>query len=276
MANKLRAAVSGNCLECGRYQRAQKEDELQAAPNMGNTVVVHVANFKYFCTTVELRRFNRQFNVYGTTLSAEVGFYLPHATFPVLTINSSTLSGDTSDQTYSERGTMKRGGGGETVLGFTEHTLENFQRKDLIAVPLQAAKQITLSLRRHCDGLQAGRPGFDSWQEQEIYIVQMGCGAHTAFYPIGTGEALSLAIKRQGREADHSFPSSAEVENYDPSSFHHTYVFMALSLKDIFVIFAIYFNPFSMILQMQYMLQATYILLQKLRVLKNHLYLQYM
>jgi hypothetical protein len=129
MANKLGAAVSGNC----RYQRAQKEDELQAAPNMGNTVVVHVVNFKYFCTTVELWRFNRQFNVYGTTLPAEVGFYLRHATFPVLTINSSTLSGDTSSQTYSEHGAMK-GGGRDCALGFTEQNYENFQRKNLIAV----------------------------------------------------------------------------------------------------------------------------------------------
>jgi hypothetical protein len=37
-------------------------------------------------------------------------------------------------------------------------------------------------------------------------------GAHPASYPIGTG-ALSLRVKRPGREADHSPPSSAEVKN---------------------------------------------------------------
>jgi hypothetical protein len=43
--------------------------------------------------------------------------------------------------------------------------------------------------------------------------VQNGSGAHPASYPMGTG-ALSLGIKRQGREADHSPPSSAEVEGW--------------------------------------------------------------
>jgi hypothetical protein len=34
-----------------------------------------------------------------------------------------------------------------------------------------------------------------------------------ASYPMGTG-ALSLEVKRPGRAADHSPPSSAEVEEY--------------------------------------------------------------
>jgi hypothetical protein len=42
--------------------------------------------------------------------------------------------------------------------------------------------------------------------------VQNGSGAHSASYPVGTG-ALSLRVKRPGREADHSPPSSAEVKN---------------------------------------------------------------
>jgi hypothetical protein len=41
--------------------------------------------------------------------------------------------------------------------------------------------------------------------------VQNGCGAHPASYPMVPG-ALSLRVKRPGREADHSPPSSAEVE----------------------------------------------------------------
>jgi hypothetical protein len=37
-------------------------------------------------------------------------------------------------------------------------------------------------------------------------------GAHLATFPIGTGD-LPPEVKRQGREADHSPPSSAEVKN---------------------------------------------------------------
>jgi hypothetical protein len=41
--------------------------------------------------------------------------------------------------------------------------------------------------------------------------VQNGSGAHRASYPIDT-KALSLGVKRPGREGDHSPPSSAEVK----------------------------------------------------------------
>jgi hypothetical protein len=44
------------------------------------------------------------------------------------------------------------------------------------------------------------------------HSVQNGSGAHPASYPMGTS-ALSLGVKRAGREADHSPPSSAEVKN---------------------------------------------------------------
>jgi hypothetical protein len=45
--------------------------------------------------------------------------------------------------------------------------------------------------------------------------VQTGSGAHPASCPIGTGGGvLSPGVKaRPGRDADHSLPSSAEVEN---------------------------------------------------------------
>jgi hypothetical protein len=36
--------------------------------------------------------------------------------------------------------------------------------------------------------------------------------SHPASYPIGTG-VVSPGVKRQGREADHSSPSSAEAKN---------------------------------------------------------------
>jgi hypothetical protein len=41
--------------------------------------------------------------------------------------------------------------------------------------------------------------------------LQTGSGAHPASYPMGTG-SLSVKVKLQGREADHSPPSSAEVK----------------------------------------------------------------
>jgi hypothetical protein len=41
--------------------------------------------------------------------------------------------------------------------------------------------------------------------------VQNGSGAHPASYPVGTRGSF-LGVKRLGREADHSPPSSAEVK----------------------------------------------------------------
>jgi hypothetical protein len=43
------------------------------------------------------------------------------------------------------------------------------------------------------------------------HCVQNGSGAHPASCPMGTG-VLSLGVKRSGREADHSYPSSTEVK----------------------------------------------------------------
>jgi hypothetical protein len=43
-------------------------------------------------------------------------------------------------------------------------------------------------------------------------------------------EALSLGIKRPGREADHSSPSSAEVKECVELCLHSPYVFMAWCL----------------------------------------------
>jgi hypothetical protein len=41
--------------------------------------------------------------------------------------------------------------------------------------------------------------------------VQNGSGAHPSSYPMGTGGSFP-GVKRPGREADHSPPSSAEVK----------------------------------------------------------------
>jgi len=49
--------------------------------------------------------------------------------------------------------------------------------------------------------------------------VQIGTGAHSASYPMGT-RALSLGVKRSEREAEHSPPPSSEDKNlHYPTSF---------------------------------------------------------
>jgi len=45
------------------------------------------------------------------------------------------------------------------------------------------------------------------------HCVQTGSGAHLYSYTMGTGRGLPLVVKRPGREANHSSPSSAEVKN---------------------------------------------------------------
>jgi hypothetical protein len=42
-------------------------------------------------------------------------------------------------------------------------------------------------------------------------VVQICCGVHPTFYPMGTGGSF-LGVKRPGREADHSPPASAGVK----------------------------------------------------------------
>jgi hypothetical protein len=44
-----------------------------------------------------------------------------------------------------------------------------------------------------------------------LHIVQTGSGAHSASYPMGNGGSFP-GVKWQGREADHSPPTSAEVK----------------------------------------------------------------
>jgi hypothetical protein len=55
---------------------------------------------------------------------------------------------------------------------------------------------------------------------------QIGSGAHSASYPMGTRGSFS-GVKRPGREADHSPPSSAEVKNAYRYTFTPQYAFMA-------------------------------------------------
>jgi hypothetical protein len=45
------------------------------------------------------------------------------------------------------------------------------------------------------------------------HCVQTGSGAHPASCPMGTGGLFPGAKARRGRDADHSPPSSVEIEN---------------------------------------------------------------
>jgi hypothetical protein len=63
----------------------------------------------------------------------------------------------------------------------------------------------------YSDGIRAGRPGIDSQQGGNfslLYSVQIDPGASPVSYEMGTGDD-SPRVKRPGREADHSPPSSA-------------------------------------------------------------------
>jgi hypothetical protein len=90
---------------------------------------------------------------------------------------------------------------------------------------------IFAELSRYSDELQAGRPGFDS-RQCKIFLIS------TASTPtLGptqppiqwVPEALSLGVKRQVREADHSPQFSTEVKKYEaiPPLLH---VFMTIKL----------------------------------------------
>jgi hypothetical protein len=45
-----------------------------------------------------------------------------------------------------------------------------------------------------------------------LHVVQAGSGTRSASYIRGTGRVVSTAVKQQGREADHSPPTSGEVK----------------------------------------------------------------
>jgi hypothetical protein len=71
-------------------------------------------------------------------------------------------------------------------------------------------------LCRYSDKLRAGRPAFDSWHEQKIFLyftairLALGPTQPPAHWILG---ALSRGVKWPGCETDHSPPSTAEVEN---------------------------------------------------------------
>jgi hypothetical protein len=59
-----------------------------------------------------------------------------------------------------------------------------------------------------------------------LQIVQTGSGVHQTSYKMGTGGSF-LGVKRQGREADHSPPTSAKVKKMWIYTFILPYVIMA-------------------------------------------------
>jgi hypothetical protein len=61
--------------------------------------------------------------------------------------------------------------------------------------------------------------------------VQSGSGAHPASYAMGMG-ALSLGLKRPGREADHSPPSIAEVKECMELHLQPQYAFIPWCLDE--------------------------------------------
>jgi hypothetical protein len=59
-----------------------------------------------------------------------------------------------------------------------------------------------------------------------LHIVQTGSGVHPTSYKMVTGVSFP-GVKRQGREADHSPPTSAEVKKKWIYTSTLLYVFMA-------------------------------------------------
>jgi hypothetical protein len=59
-----------------------------------------------------------------------------------------------------------------------------------------------------------------------LHIVQIGSGVHPTSYELGT-EGSFPGVKRQGREADHSPPTSAEVKKMWIYTSTHPCAFMA-------------------------------------------------
>jgi hypothetical protein len=79
---------------------------------------------------------------------------------------------------------------------------------------------------RYSDWLRAGQPKCWSSSPSPVHVIQTDSGAHSASYPMVTG-ALSREVKRPGREADHSPPTSAEVKKIWIYTSIPPYAFMA-------------------------------------------------
>jgi hypothetical protein len=72
-------------------------------------------------------------------------------------------------------------------------------------------------------GLQAGRPGFDSRQHQDIFfstVSRLALGPTQPHIIQRVLGALSSEVKRTGCEADHSPSSGAEIKNGGAKCLH--------------------------------------------------------
>jgi hypothetical protein len=105
--------------------------------------------------------------------------------------------------------------GGDTFLrnvGLLSSGYTRYIPEDSI-IHVTCCSNVNISInKRAIENLKIIRvPVFDSQQRQEILLFSMASrivpsGAHPAFSGMGTG------VKRQGREADHSPPSTSEVK----------------------------------------------------------------
>jgi hypothetical protein len=97
---------------------------------------------------------------------------------------------------------MRTGMGPETLADFFIHCTHNVSNTDNSLHPF-CCKQVTIGVVM-CYRLDDNGVGIDSWQGQEFslpYNVHASSGAHPV--PV----ALSLGIKHDGLEADHSPPN---------------------------------------------------------------------
>jgi hypothetical protein len=62
--------------------------------------------------------------------------------------------------------------------------------------------------------------------DETFHVVQTGSWVHPASYTMGTGSSFP-GVKRPGREADHSSPTSAEVKKMWIYTSTTPYTFMA-------------------------------------------------
>jgi hypothetical protein len=124
---------------------------------------------------------------------------------------------------------------GIVCLQTTNHGIQFFfslGRASTHAMPLGIMHKINYlsipepgELCQYSDMLWAEQPGFDSWQELEIFLystvsrLALGPTQPPIQWVLG---ALSLGVKRPGHEAESSPPSSAEVRNGGAiPPFHH-------------------------------------------------------
>jgi hypothetical protein len=122
-----------------------------------------------------------------------------------------------------------------TSISVTEETDVQKHRKQFTGIFLFVEKWSRGSSVGIATRLRAGRPGFDSQQDLEIFLFptvsRTALGPTQPPVPWVPG-ALSLGVKRPGREANHSPPSSAEVKNVWTYTSTPPYAFMAWCLQD--------------------------------------------